>query len=264
MYDEVSVSMIDEAERELLAAARGGDYDAFELLHERLAPPLTRFVRRLIGETGEVEDVVQDALIALYMHLPDIDPPEKLRPFLYRVARNRCYDILRHQGRWEQVSTDLDEDDPVGVRVAFDIASAVDATAPEDATNWLLMVMEVRTAIERLPENQRQALILYCEEDLSYAEIAETMNVSIGTVKSRLFHAKRNLRGLIPPRTLAAIEDELGWVALEEGEKDDVESGHRRESAAVPQRAAGTSAFDGALGSAGDDRGRRRTRAAQL
>ncbi|MFN8530726.1 MAG: sigma-70 family RNA polymerase sigma factor [Anaerolineae bacterium] len=240
-YNRIEQEMgvvIDAAERMLLEAARAGDYNAFEALHERLAPALNRFVRRLIGETGEVEDVVQDTLIAVYMHLPKLDPPEKLRPFMFRVARNRCYDILRHQGRWESVSTDLDEDDPVGVRIAFDIAAAVDEMPPEDATNWLLMMMEVKAAMERLPEMQRQALILYCEEDMSYAEIAETMGVNIGTVKSRLFHAKRGLRGLIPPRTLAAIENELGLVALEEGELEHDEPRHRSQTAPVSERPA--------------------------
>ncbi|MDX2161938.1 MAG: sigma-70 family RNA polymerase sigma factor [bacterium] len=239
--------MIDAAERAYLQAARAGDYEAYEALHDRLAPAIGRFVRRLIGDTPEAEDVVQDTLIALYMHLPRLDPPEKLRPFLYRVARNQCYDVLRRQGRWETVSTDLDEDDPLAVRIAFDIASAAAEPSPEDATHWLLMLMEVKAAMERLPELQRQTLILYCEEDFSYAEIAETMDVSIGTVKSRLFHAKRGLRGLIPPRTLAAIEDELGLWMDEQGEDDHDQRGNRRETDPVPERAASAGAFDGTV-----------------
>lgn len=237
--------MIDADERALFYQAQAGDYEAFEELHRRLELPLMRFVRRLIGDSFEVEDIVQDTLIALYTHLPTLDPPEKLRPFLFRVARNRCYDSLRQQGRYESVSVDTDEDDPVGVRIAFDIANAVGETSPEDATAWLLMLMEVKAAMDRLPELQRQALILYCEEGLSYLEIAEVMDVSIGTIKSRLFHAKKSLRGLIPPRSLTAIEEALGLYADEPAQdvtREDVEEDEQRnnrQTEGIRQRAAG-------------------------
>jgi RNA polymerase sigma-70 factor (ECF subfamily) len=185
--------------------------------------------------SDEVDDVVQDTLLTLYTHLHEIDPPQKLRPFLFRVARNRCYDILRHQGRWDQVALE-DDEAPLDVRVAFNMQDQI-ATSPEDAANWLLLYMEVKEAIERLPENQRQALILFSEEELSYIEIAEVMDVSVGTVKSRLFHAKKNLRGLLRPRTLAALEDSLGlWDEPrngleEEDDHDDNGSGYTSEAA---------------------------------
>ncbi|MBK8136853.1 MAG: hypothetical protein IPK52_13635, partial [Chloroflexi bacterium] len=82
------------------------------------------------------------------------------------------------------------------------------ATAPEEVTHWLLLGLEVRQSIDRLPELQRQTLILFCEEAMSHAEIAEVMDVSIGTVKSRLFHAKKGLRGLVRPELLLAIQAE--------------------------------------------------------
>jgi RNA polymerase sigma factor (sigma-70 family) len=66
----------------------------------------------------------------------------------------------------------------------------------------------VKEAIDRLPEMQRQTLILYSEEQLSYAEIAVAMDTSIGTVKSRLFHAKKLLRQMLRPETLQALENE--------------------------------------------------------
>lgn len=218
--------MFDPVEAELLSQAQAGDYDAFEALHNLLQPALTRFVRRLIGgaaASDEIDDVVQDTLLILYKNLATIDPPQKLRPFLFRVARNRCYDILRHQGRWNQVELE-DEEAPRDVRIAFNMQDEL-GTSPEDAANWMLLYVEVKEAIERLPENQRQTLIMFSEEELSYAEIAEIMDVSMGTVKSRLFHAKKNLRGLLRPRTLAALEESLGlWNEPTEGENEDHDS----------------------------------------
>lgn len=198
-------------EHELLKLAQEGDYDAFEQLHAALAPGLGRFVRRILGDGQEAEDVVQDTLLALYLNLSRIEPVEKLRPYVFRIARNRCYDILRREGRYEEVS--MDADDPVSVRVSFEVADER-STPPEEVAHWLLLQFEVREAMDDLPELQRQTLILYAEEELSYNEIAEVMGVSIGTIKSRLFHAKKNLRARLRPETLAAIvgdldEDEL-------------------------------------------------------
>jgi RNA polymerase sigma-70 factor (ECF subfamily) len=80
---------------------------------------------------------------------------------------------------------------------------------PEELAHWLLIHLEVQEAMERLPELQRQALILYAEEGLAYAEIAEIMETSVGTVKSRLHYAKKLLRGLLRPETLRSLDEEL-------------------------------------------------------
>ena len=203
-------------EHELLQLVQQGDDDAFEQLHAALAPGIGRFVRRLIGDGQEAEDVVQDTLLALYLNLNRIEPVEKLRPYVFRIARNRCYDILRRVGRYEEVSIDDDGDDPMRVRVSFEIADER-ATPPDEVAHWLLLQLEVREAIDSLPELQRQTLMLFAEESLTYAEIAEVMDVSIGTIKSRLFHAKRGLRARLKPETLEAIMEALD----EEDDEDD-------------------------------------------
>ena len=222
--------MTDPVEIALLKQARGGGldaFDAFDDLHQRLQPIITRFVRRLIGGGDAVDDIVQDTFLSLYTNMDRIDPPENLRPYLFRIARNRSYDILRKQGRHEYLSLD---DDPVSVRVSFDVAGQQPGSKPEEAAHWILLNMEVQEAIERLPENQRQALILYSEEQLSYAEIAEVMDVSVGTVKSRIFHAKKNLRGMVRPETLAAIQTE---AAQPNGTPREATSGAQADQAEV-------------------------------
>lgn len=194
-------------EHQLLQRARAGDTEAFEALRALLEPAARSFTRRLIGEADE--DIVQEAFFALYMNLQRLDPPEKLRPFLFRVIRNRCYDRLRAQGRFEVVS--LDEDTFAGSETrGAQIAS--DEPPPDETTYWLMIYAEVQQAMEKLPELQRQALILYGELGLSYAEIAEVMNVSTGTVKSRLYYAKRNLVRLISPETMKALEEEDSYA----------------------------------------------------
>jgi RNA polymerase sigma-70 factor (ECF subfamily) len=153
------------------------------------------------------EDIIQEAFFALYMNLERLDPPEKLRPFLFRVIRNRCYDRLRARGRFEVVSLDeVSFGDSSGERRAVQVAS--DDPPPDETTYWLMIYAEVQQAMENLPELQRQTLILYGELDLSYSEIAEVMNVNIGTVKSRLYYAKRNLVRLLSPETVNALQEE--------------------------------------------------------
>jgi RNA polymerase sigma-70 factor (ECF subfamily) len=184
-----------------LLSAQGGDPAAFESLYLALEPDVSRFVRRLLRDDPSCADIVQETFLTLYIHLADINPPAKLRPYVFRVARNACYDVMRQWGRRPGVSMD---DDGAEDRVAFDLRD--DADAPDEVTHWLLLGLEVRQAIDRLPELQRQTLILFCEEDMSHAEIADVMDVSIGTVKSRLFHAKKSLRGLVRPEVLLAIQ----------------------------------------------------------
>jgi RNA polymerase sigma-70 factor (ECF subfamily) len=193
-------------EHSLLQLAQTGDADAFAALQAVLDAPAHRFVRRLLGVIDE--DVVQEAFFALYMNLERLDPPEKLRPFLFRVLRNRCYDRLREQGRFEVVSLDDDGYDEEWQTVQV----ASDEPPPDEATHWLMVYAEVQQAMEQLPELQRQALILYSEAGLSYAEIAEAMDVGIGTVKSRLYYAKRNLSRMLSPETLEALQEETAHV----------------------------------------------------
>ncbi len=185
--------MPDPSEQQLLRLDRKGNRAAFGQLQQRLEGPVRRFVQRLVGRDCDADDVVQDAFIALYIHLKDLRSVSKLRPFLFRIARNCCYDELRRQRRFEHMP------------LADELARADVAEQPDRVAEWVWLLAEVRRAIDRLPELQRQAMILYVEEEWTYAEIAEAMSTSIGTVKSRIHHARRKLRRLLKPETLAAL-----------------------------------------------------------
>ena len=193
--------MPDRTEQELLRRARGGDNAAFGHLQAGLERTVRRYVWCLIGQSDDEDEVVQDAFFALYMSLERITPAENLRPFLFRIVRNRCYDELRKQGRFQSVSLD---GGLVGApaRISWPTDQA---HRPDEQVVRRLMWAEVQEAIDRLPELQRQTMILYCDEDYSYAQIAVAMETSINTVKSRLYHARRNLRRLIGPETLEAL-----------------------------------------------------------
>jgi RNA polymerase sigma-70 factor (ECF subfamily) len=198
-------ALLQQDDHTLLRLAQAGDETAFGVILYRMEPPLRRFIQRLIGISDAEDDIVQDVWIALYRNLGSIQPELGLRPYLYRMVRNRTYDELRRQGRYHVYSLD---DEPADAYASFETLPDGGET-PEEIAHWLLIQLEVREAIDRLPENQRQALILFAEEGLSYAEIAAAMNTSIGTIKSRLFHAKQTLRRLVRPAVLQALDSEF-------------------------------------------------------
>src|SRR6185369_12519866 len=124
----------EQTEQELLERARAGDLNAFADLQARLEAQVRRFIRRLVGSDTE-DDIVQEAFFALYMNLEQMEPPSRLRPFLFRVVRNRCYDQLRALGRYEFVSLDEEPDDSDTMPVIV----ADDEQQPDEATHWLLL-----------------------------------------------------------------------------------------------------------------------------
>lgn len=201
-------------EQQLLRDAQDGDGDAYAELQQLLEPDLRRFVQRKIYDPYTVDDVLQETYIAFYRHFKRIDPVENLRPYVFRIARNKCYDALRKvQRRGDDVSLD---DDPVRLRVSY--TEAHRTPRPDDVTHWLLLHLEVEEAMANLADNQRETLLLYSEEGLSYAEIADVMECSIGTVKSRLYYAKKNLRGLLRPQMLAVLDSEFSNAPIPTGQ----------------------------------------------
>jgi RNA polymerase sigma-70 factor, ECF subfamily len=198
--------VLQELDPQLLLQVQARDEAAFAEVREQLEPSIRRFVRRLTGGSEAEDDIVQDVFIALYNNLERIEPIQKLRPYAFGIARRRSYDELRQRSRYEVVSLN---EEPLGDDETY-IALPDDATPLDEVTHWLMLQLEVQEAMEHLPDVQRQVLIMYCEEELSYQEIAEVLGVNLGTVKSRLHYAKRALRGLLSLETLEAIEDGLG------------------------------------------------------
>lgn len=175
--------MTENLSERLLEKARTGNEDAFATLISIFEQHIRRFVQHLIGFHPNEDDIVQNTTLAIYRNLYRLDS-ETIRPFIFRVVRNQCYDQLRKQGRYETV--DLEK---VNLRD--------DGLSPEQQASAEMDYQLIQVAIQELPELQRQTMILYAEEGMSYQEIADAMGVSIGTVKSRLHHAKKSLRRLL-------------------------------------------------------------------
>jgi len=185
---------------------------AFERLQAELDPPVRRYIRRVLGVQVNdiaVDDLAQETFIALYHRLTrsvDPLPLSEAKPYTYGIARNLCYAELRRVERYGlSLEDDRDSSDDahgMGYTVLADSTQS-----PETAAYWMLLNIEVQQAINKLPPTHREALLLYCQAEMSYEEIADTLGVNVGTVKSRLHYAKRMMRGLVSAATIEAIED---------------------------------------------------------
>ena len=194
-------SVSEDIGHEFFQKAKAGDRAAFDGLQEELEVQVRYFIRRLVGQSQSEDDIVQDAFLALYMNLERLDSGEHLRPFLFRVVRNLCYDELRRKGRFQLVSLDQGPDESGALFPPLPDSRS----PPDEEVHWILLYSEVQKAMDRLPEPQRQVLILYCEQDLAYQQIAEAMATDMGTVKSRIHYGRKNLRKLLNPEILEAL-----------------------------------------------------------
>jgi RNA polymerase sigma-70 factor (ECF subfamily) len=188
------------AERgELLRRAREGDVDAFARLFEGLRPAVTGVAARLVPP-DDVDDVVMETYLKAWQALPRFRGRASLKTWLYRIAHNCSMDTLRRVARRKE--DPWPEAEGANVRppgVADSCSPAADESAMRTET-----VAGVREALAQLPEAHRRTLLLRFADELTCAEIAAATGVSLGTVLSRIFYAKRKLRRILQRHDLRA------------------------------------------------------------
>lgn len=163
-------------EEALARSARDGDRRALDRLLQRDQPRVWALCRRLCGNDADAADATQEALLALVRGLPRWDGRSAFRTWSYRVATNACLDELRRRGRRPRPTEELEE-----------AATRVDVA--EQAT----AAVDVDRLLGALAEDHRAVIVLRDLCSLDYAEIAEVLEVPIGTVRSRLARARATL-----------------------------------------------------------------------
>ncbi len=189
-----------EGEIELVTRARSGDGAAQAELAERHRQALFFLALQLMGNRDDAMDVAQEALLRFFRTLHRFDCRRPVRPWLFQIVRNRVVDLYRR--RQVRRHDSLDATDHEGQ--AF-IELIDDAADPErDAARSELRVRLLQ-ALSELSRIQREILVLRDYQDLSYNEIAKTLNIPLGTVMSRLHGARKKLRQKLQPelRSLA-------------------------------------------------------------
>lgn len=170
----------------LVLRCRRGDAGAWRELIRLWERRLFYYVRRLVGGERDAWDVLQQTWLAAYRAMPSLQEPRALRAWLYRIAHRQAVSHLRHAGAAPDAgASELDE------------ASGVPGGAADDAVFSAEAAERVHAALSELSLPHREVLTLHFLEDVSVDEAAAILEVPPGTVKSRLFHAKRALRAAL-------------------------------------------------------------------
>lgn len=179
---------------ELVYAFKGGDIVAFTALVERHERALINFFYQCSWDHQVSEDCAQEVFVKLYAHLDRYEAKAKFTTFLYRVARNHWIDRIRSNRR-PGVSLDA----PAGAEGSRSLKEQLPARseAPTDRMMRLESAEKLQRALDQLPEDQRTVVILSELQGMRYQEIAEVMDVPVGTIKSRMFTAMQRLKELL-------------------------------------------------------------------
>ncbi|HET6864487.1 MAG TPA: RNA polymerase sigma factor [Solirubrobacteraceae bacterium] len=190
-----------QSDERLVALIRRGSTTAFEVLVSRYHARLLAFCRHLLGSREDAEDVLQEVFSAAFNAMLDDDRPINVRPWLYRIARNRS---LNHLRRIQAVGVD-------SMDIHLFDHGATTADRVHDREEFRMLVGD----IQGLPETQRTALVLREMDALSYEQIAEAMETTVPSVKSLLVRARVSLAEAAQARMLTCedVRIELGEVA---------------------------------------------------
>lgn len=171
----------DEA---LVAAFVNGDGGAFDELVRRHSRRVYGICLRYFGNAADAEDAAQETFVAVLRRASTFNGASAFSTWLYRVATNACNDIARKRARRPR-------------NAGTDVAQLADVADPDDVLANRELRLELRTALQSLEPEQRDAVILHDVTGLPYADIADRLGVAVGTVKSRIHRGHARLAGAL-------------------------------------------------------------------
>jgi RNA polymerase sigma-70 factor (ECF subfamily) len=187
------VSIVDTNEADtdgsLIAAYLGGDHAAFDAIVDRHSGEVYAFLCRFVGDRTLAEDLLQETFLQVHLSADSFDTGQRLRPWLFTIAANKARDRMRRKGRRPAISLDAaianEQSDPASFvdLIVTNAPSAGELVAHDELKS------AVRETVANLPENFREILLLSYFHGFSYKEIAEMLEIPVGTVKSRLHGA---------------------------------------------------------------------------
>ncbi len=181
--------MTREEEDELISQVRDGDHTAFEKLVLENQKKVYNLALRMVGNEEDAFDMSQEAFIKAYNSIVFFRGDSKFSVWLYRLTTNVCLDFLRSEGRKSHSSLSYigDENEEKELEIPDERFS------PETLSEKKELREAVNRGLDNLPKDYKAVLLLREIEGLSYEEIAETLSLEVGTVKSRIFRARKRL-----------------------------------------------------------------------
>ena len=181
----------------LMLAFKRGDYNAFSVLVERYQKSLIQFFYAQSSDSQQSEDCTQEVWRKVFRSRADYVPRARFKTYLFRVARNHWIDVYRTRSKQSGVVSldsgagQSDEGGGLGKIIPDD------GPEPEADLSNRELRERIEYALGRLPDTQREVFILAEFQEMKYSDISETLEIPVGTVKSRMFNAVRRLRELL-------------------------------------------------------------------
>jgi RNA polymerase sigma-70 factor (ECF subfamily) len=180
---------------ELLARHLAGDEGAFEALVRRYRRELFNFLARFCGNAALAEDVFQETFLQLHLSAAAFDPTRRLKPWVFTIAANKARDAMRARSRRQAAPLDATVGGPGEDRTSYVDLMAGEIPPPDQTLANMETRRDVQTIVEAMPEHLRMVLLLSYFQEMPYKDIAEVLDVPLGTVKSRLHAAVKHFAG---------------------------------------------------------------------
>jgi RNA polymerase sigma-70 factor (ECF subfamily) len=171
-------------ESEWIRQIAQGDERAFERLFRCYAPRIFRFAMSYLNDPALAEEVVQETMIAVWKNAKDYKEQSQLSTWILGIARNKALDRARARQREPELLREIDR-------------RASGRATPEQIAQRDSQAERVRSALEKLSPEHREVIMLAFYNELSYSEIAQILNCPEGTVKSRVYYAKEQLKRIL-------------------------------------------------------------------
>lgn len=181
--------MSQTSEKDIIERVLGGDANAFEELVLRYEKTVYNLALRMVSDREDACDMTQEAFIKAYNSLSSFRGDSRFSVWLYRITTNVCLDFLRSKKRRPQVSLTIGDDEDEDVQLDIPDPSA----DPEGQLMKKLGMQSLSEGLKLLPDKQRQILVMRELGGMSYAEIGAALSLGEGTVKSRIFRARKKL-----------------------------------------------------------------------
>lgn len=180
----------DQTDEALLVRARQGDDAAFEALVRRYEQEVFHFLMRFVRNRAAADDLFQETFVQVHQSAGTFDAGQRFKPWLFTVAANKARDWLRRARRRQTLSLSAEPGGPDGDEGrSFLELMPGDLPAPPDVAESADTAARVRQVVDEMPDHLREVIGLAYFQRLAYKEVAEALDVPVGTVKSRLHAA---------------------------------------------------------------------------